>query len=93
MVGWYHLLNGHELERTPGDSEGQGSLVCCHSWGHKESDMTEQLNNNKGGPKDWSFSFNISPSKEHSGLISFRVDWLDLLEVQGTLKSLLQHQS
>ena len=51
MVGWYHLLNGHELERPPGDSEGQGSLVCCHSWGHKESDMTEQLNNNKGGPR------------------------------------------
>ena len=39
----------------------------------------------------WSFSFNISPSNEHSGLISFRMDWLDLLEVQGTLKSLLQH--
>ena len=44
-------------------------------------------------PKDWSFSFNISPSKEHSGLISFRVDWLDLLAVQGTLKSVLQHHS
>ena len=41
----------------------------------------------------WSFSFNISPSKEHPGLISFRMDWLDLLEVQGTLKSLLQHHS
>ena len=44
-------------------------------------------------PKYWSFSFNISPSNEHSGLISFRVDWLDLLVVQGTLKSLLQHHS
>ena len=44
-------------------------------------------------PKYWSFSFNVSPSKEHSGLISFRVDWLDLLAVQGTLKSLLQHHS
>ena len=42
-------------------------------------------------PKDWSYSFNISPSNEHSGLISFRMDWLDLLAVQGTLKSLLQH--
>ena len=42
-------------------------------------------------PKYWSFSFNISPSNEHSGLISFRMDWLDLLAVQGTLKSLLQH--
>ena len=44
-------------------------------------------------PKDWSFSFNISPYNEHSGLISFRMDWLDLLAVQGTLKSLLQHHS
>ena len=44
-------------------------------------------------PKYWSFSFNISPSDEHSGLISFRMDWLDLLVVQGTLKSLLQYHS
>ena len=44
-------------------------------------------------PKYWSFNFNISPSNEHSGLISFRMDWLDLLAVQGTLKSLLQHHS
>ena len=44
-------------------------------------------------PKYWSFSFSISPSKEHPGLISFRIDWLDLLTVQGTLKSLLQHHS
>ena len=44
-------------------------------------------------PKYWSFSFNISPSNEHSGLISFRMDWLDLLAIQGTLKSLLQHHS
>ena len=44
-------------------------------------------------PKHWSFSFSISPSNEHPGLISFRMDWLDLLEVQGTLKSLLQHHS
>ena len=44
-------------------------------------------------PKYWSFSFSISPSSEHPGLISFRMDWLDLLVVQGTLKSLLQHHS
>ena len=44
-------------------------------------------------PKYWSFGFNISPSNEYSGLISFRIDWLDLLAVQGTLKSLLQHPS
>ena len=44
-------------------------------------------------PKYWSFTFNISPSNEHPGLISFRMDWLDLLAVQGTLKSLIQHNS
>ena len=44
-------------------------------------------------PKDWSFSFKISPTIEHPGLISFRMDWMDLLAVQGTLKSLLQHRS
>ena len=44
-------------------------------------------------PKYWNFSFNISPSNEHPGLISFRMDWLDLLAVQGTLKSLLQHHN
>ena len=44
-------------------------------------------------PRYWSFSFSISPSNEHAGLISFRMDWLDLLAVQGTLKSLLQHHS
>ena len=44
-------------------------------------------------PKYWSFSFNISPSNEYSGIISFRMNWLDLLSVQGTLKSLLQHHS
>ena len=45
------------------------------------------------GPKYWSFSFNISPSNEHPGLISFRMDWLDLLAVQGTIKTLLQHHT
>ena len=44
-------------------------------------------------PKSWSFSFNISPTNEHPGLISFRMDWLDLLAIQGPLKSLLQHHS
>ena len=46
MVGSHHQLNGHEFEQTPEDGEGQGSLVCCSSWGFKESDTTEQLNNN-----------------------------------------------
>ena len=40
MVGWHHKLNGHEFEQTPGDTEGQGGLVCRSSWGRKESDMT-----------------------------------------------------
>ena len=44
-------------------------------------------------PKDWSFSFSISPSNEYSGLISFKIDWLDLLAIQGSLKTLLQHHS
>ena len=44
MVRWHHQLNGHEFEQTPGDSKEQESLVCCGSWGHKESDTTEWLN-------------------------------------------------
>ena len=46
MVGWHHILNGHEFEQTLGDGEGQGSLPCCSSWDRKESHMTNQLNNN-----------------------------------------------
>ena len=41
MVGWHHRLHGHEFEQAPGVGDGQGSLVCCSPWGHKESDMTE----------------------------------------------------
>ena len=43
IVGWYHQLNGHEFEQTPGDGEGQGSLECCSPWGRKELDTTERL--------------------------------------------------
>ena len=46
MFGWHHRLNGHKFEQTLGDSEGQDSLECCSPSGHKESDMTQQLNNN-----------------------------------------------
>ena len=46
MVGWHRRLNGHEFEQAPGDGEGQGGLACCSPWGRKESDTTEQLNNN-----------------------------------------------
>ena len=41
MVGWHHRLNGHEFEQAPGFDDGQGSLMCCSPWGHKELDMTE----------------------------------------------------
>ena len=41
MIGWHHRLDGHECEQAPGDSDGQGGLVCCSPWGHKESDTTE----------------------------------------------------
>ena len=44
MVGWHHLLNGHEFEYVQGVGDGQGSLVCCNPWGCKESDMTERMN-------------------------------------------------
>ena len=45
IVKWHHWFNGHEFEQSPGDNGGQGSLVCCSPWGHKESDRTEGLNN------------------------------------------------
>ena len=45
MVGWHHQLDGHEFEQAPGVGDGQGSLVCCSPWGHREPDVTEQLNN------------------------------------------------
>ena len=46
MVGWHHQLNGHDLEQTPADREGLGSLACCSLWQLEESDTTQQLNNN-----------------------------------------------
>ena len=87
MVGWHHWLDGHEFERSLGVGYGQECLVCCSPWGCKESVPHMRW------PKYWSFSFSFRPSNESSGLISFRMDWLDLLAVQGTLKSLLQHHS
>ena len=53
MFGWHHRLSGHESKQTPGDSDGQGSLVWFSPWGHKVLDITEQLNNNnKMGEKN-----------------------------------------
>ena len=51
MVEWHHQLDGHDFEQAAGDSEGQGSLACCSPRGLKESDITEQLNNNKSQPQ------------------------------------------
>ena len=59
----------------------------------QHQDLFKWVSSSHQVAKDWSFSFNISPSNEYPGLISFRMDWLDLLAVQGTLKSLLQHHS
>ena len=49
MVGWHHQWDGHEFEQAPGVGDGQGSLLCCSPGGHKESDVTEQLNYNSWG--------------------------------------------
>ena len=46
MVGWHHQLNGYKFDQNQGDTEGQGCMVCCSLWGLKESDPTEQMNNN-----------------------------------------------
>ena len=70
------------------------NLVLCHPLLLLPSIFPSiRVFSNESVPKYWSFSFSISPSNEHSGLISFQKDWLDLLAVQGTLKSLLQHYS
>ena len=85
----------HSSTLLPGKSCRGRSLVDYSPWSCKEWDTTERLNFHFHirWPKYWSFSFIISPSNEYSVLISFRIDWFDLLEVQGTLKSLLQHHS
>ena len=51
MVGWHHRLDRHESEQAPGVGDEQGSLGCCNPWGYKESDMTEQLNNNNSSTR------------------------------------------
>ena len=56
MVGWHHQLNGHELQQAQGVGDRQGSLACCSPWGHKESDMTEQLNNKMLNSICWFFA-------------------------------------
>ena len=53
MVGWHPRLNGHEFEQAPGDTDRQGGLECCSSWGHKESDRTKPLNNDNNPGLKW----------------------------------------
>ena len=77
MVGWHHRLNGHEFEQTPGDGEGQGSLACCSSWGHKESNVTEQLNNNHNS--SWCTQHLRAAS---SALLSALAAWQTSVKVQ-----------
>ena len=87
-------------------SNSSSSSQWCHQPSHPLSSSStpafnlsqhqglfQQVSSLHQVPKYWSFSFSISPSNEYSGLISFRIDWFELLSVQGTLKSLLQHQS
>ena len=62
MVGWHHQLNGHELEQTSGDSDGQRRLACCSPWCCRDSDMTEQLNNNNNSFK-WGERLNSTSLK------------------------------
>ena len=70
MVGWHHRLNGHEFEQTPGNSEGQRSLVCFSPWGHKESDTTEQLNNKWTGVE---FSVTLHDPRNATALNVIRI--------------------
>ena len=53
MVGWQHRLNGHEFEQAPGNGDGQGGLVCCNSWGRKESDTTCNGTKTNVNLKEW----------------------------------------
>ena len=98
MVGWHHQLP--ELTQTHCIKSVMPSnhlIFCCPLLLPSVFPSIRVFSSESAlhirWPKDWSFSFSISPSNEHPGLISFRMDWLDLLAVQGTLKSLLQHHS
>ena len=82
LIRWCH----------PTTSSSVALFSCLQSFPASASFSMSQLFTSRW-PKYWSFSFILSPSNEYSGLISFRIDWLDLLAVQGTLKSLLQHYS
>ena len=89
MVGWHHRLNRHEFKQALGVGEGQGGLVCCSSWGHKEPDTTERLNNNNTHTyiflnwftlKEYSLNANLSlllpkhPTSHHTHIVLIAVD-------------------
>src|SRR5574340_202190 len=99
MAGWHHRLDGREFGKPWELVMPSSHLILCRPLfllppipGSIRVFSNESTLHMRW-PKYWSFSFSLIPSKEHPGLISFRMDWLDLLAVQGTLKSLLQHPS
>ena len=73
IVGCLHQLNEHEFDQTLGDSEGQGSLTCCSPWGQKDSDTTEQLNNNNNRISLGIIPLNIRGDCKHSTFYSLRL--------------------
>ena len=102
MAGWHHRLDGYlselwELMKLMSMVIPSNRLIlCCPLFLPPSIFPSIRVFSDESvlqisWPKYWSFSFSISPSNEYSGLISFRIDWLDLLTVQGTLKSLLQY--
>ena len=95
MAGWHHWLNGHEFESVMPSSHiiFRCPLLLPLSIFPSIRVFSSESVLHIRWPKYWSFSFSISPSKVYSGLISLRMDWLDLLAIQGTLKSLPQHHS
>ena len=99
MVGWHHQLPSLLKLMSIKSVIPPNHLILCHSLLLPPSIFPSiRVFSSEAvlcirWPKYWSFSFSISPSSEYSGLISFRMDWLDLLAVQGTLKSLLQYHS
>ena len=73
MVGWHHWLNGHEIEQTPGDSEGQESLACCSPWGLKELDMTLATEQQQQHPPQ-----EYCPTVKGDSLLTHTALWMDL---------------
>ena len=81
MAGWHHQCNGHELGQTLGDGEGQGGLVCCSSWHHKESGTTGQLNNNSTYLREKHFKTLASVSHQKNSSIKDIFHWKRYLRI------------